>query len=859
MKEEKNSQWVEDLRREHLRGSTRNPGAAALMSFFVMGLGQIYAGHIDRGIALMSVYFGGIFAAVSTYNGGMIYNAVFPLLGAHLMVIATYVLSVIFILLWIYNIKDAYYLSLFSSFRDWFEVERVLLPVIKNSAGLIAQHSRSAGLLTHEATEKSPEPAKVEEQHEDAHVIEVSAQKPAESKPEESGDEDEVESLEPGQVVYTADFGTMKMNGQSWKIYLGMAMIFILIGLWLDKRGNEGGYEANTHFTVTADLGARDTLTVAAISSQSAPVSAISQTRPEPAPSVISEVVKAPEAMPTVVQPPAEVMTAPVVDAPLPFAQGMEMVKAGNYPEAARLFEEDLAANEPDKAQWRVILNSFFRADNMVAYELNLRRYLETYADDTQAWLNLGKLLYDRSELAQASQAIMKGLRSDPENVRGNYLLGSIYLDLKLYPESVTPLEKALTLEPLNIDFNRQLARALSLSGRQSEARRYFQRILSLSPDDAEARQNLQGNIMTGSGEGIVVVQGKGEERIVEKQTAETVDLPVSGKVLFEAGSIIEPPPATEIKPTAAVEDASAPVAAVVSTPAAAVEPVVPAEYVVPAEPVAVSKPAAPVVAVIPSVPPAVAVKPVPAKVEEPAAPPPVIEEPVTEKPVAARPVENVSVAAAPEVVVKSVKEADAAVFKKKIAEQIKKSGLSPSEAQTDSGEDVFRDAVAQEPEKKTLDRKVEEFRKKGAFEFSRGNWEAALPNYLEVLKHSRDAQTYDMIGVIFEKLSMPKDAFDAVERSYKLGRRDAVTLTRLGRLAETTGNFTKGEQYLRQALEMSPHRVDLRIRYAKCLEANGNSSQAIAELEKIAKAGGDSYALKRRAELEIARIKSAR
>ncbi|MDD3147902.1 MAG: tetratricopeptide repeat protein, partial [Candidatus Riflebacteria bacterium] len=113
--------------------------------------------------------------------------------------------------------------------------------------------------------------------------------------------------------------------------------------------------------------------------------------------------------------------------------------------------------------------------------------------------------------------------------------------------------------------------------------------------------------------------------------------------------------------------------------------------------------------------------------------------------------------------------------------------------------------------------------------------------------------------GVIFEKLSMHKDAFDAIERSYKLGRKDSVTLTRLGRLAEVTGNYTKGEEYLRKALEVSPHRVDLRIRYAKCLEANGNAGQAIAELEKISRAGGDSYALKRRAELEINRIKSAK
>jgi len=150
LKEQENNQWFEELRRQHLKGATRNPGAAALMSFFVMGLGQIYAGHIDRGIMLMAIYLGGIFSALSVYSGGIIYNAVFPLLGAHLMVVISYFFSVVFILLWIYNIKDAYYLSLFSSFRDWVEVERVLLPVLQsNAAGLITGASSAAGLFTH--------------------------------------------------------------------------------------------------------------------------------------------------------------------------------------------------------------------------------------------------------------------------------------------------------------------------------------------------------------------------------------------------------------------------------------------------------------------------------------------------------------------------------------------------------------------------------------------------------------------------------------------------------------------------------------------------------------------------------------
>ena len=110
-----NFTWVEDFRREHLKKSARNPGLAALMSFILMGTGQIYAGHIDRGIILLLIHIFSLFAGYNLYSGGFIYEWLMSSIGPHLIIIICYILSVIFILTWIYNIKDAYYLSIFSS------------------------------------------------------------------------------------------------------------------------------------------------------------------------------------------------------------------------------------------------------------------------------------------------------------------------------------------------------------------------------------------------------------------------------------------------------------------------------------------------------------------------------------------------------------------------------------------------------------------------------------------------------------------------------------------------------------------------------------------------------------------------
>lgn len=780
----KKDSWVDDLRRERLKGSSRNPGSAALMSFFVMGLGQIYAGHIDRGIMLMSIYFGGIFAAVSTYNGGIVYNAVFPIIGAHLMVVISYVVSVVFILLWIYNIKDAYYLSLFSSFRDWFEVERVLLPIIQSqSEGYIDGPGKVTGLISH----LSPTVEHiVAEPHQDADVVEISP--PVEDGAEdESADEDEdLQAFKPGQVTYATDFGAMKMSGQSWKLYFGLVLIFILIGLWLDKRGNADADDKANGETLFAFAGELKNSKNHAVD----PVGLLSAPDLSPA-SSIQEIS----------------LSAATEAALLPFARGLEQAKTGNYAAAAKLFEADLTSHEPQKDEWRVILNSFYRADSIVAYELNLRRYLTKFQDDAAAWFNLGKLLYDRQELAQAAQSIVRGLRIDPENVRGNYLLGSIYIDLKLYNDSITYLERSLALEPLNIDFNRQLARALNAAGRVEESKRYFQRILSLSPDDVESAQAATFDpIAVDDQSKVLVVQGNGEARLLERNNVDDSPISGAGKVLFETIPGNEPEPEPSPEEATSVEIPIKPVEATVTVIGASEKSVEAPE------------------------PDKKAMKTIAAP-EKPA------EKPI--KVVAVKP---------PEKLIKPV-EKDQVVVKTLPEKQLE----SPKE-------DVqFRDTLAQENRVNAEDIRIEELRKSGASEFSRGNWEAALPVYLEVLKHKRDAQTYDMVGVIFEKLSMHKDAFESIEHSYRLGRKDSATLNKLGRLAETTGNFKKGELYLNHALQKNPHRVDLRIRYARCLDANGKSEIAIAELEKIIRAGGDSYAVRRRAELEIGKIKSAR
>ena len=858
-----NDNWLNDLRRERLQSTSRNPGAAALMSFFVMGMGQIYAGHIDRGIMLMGFHFSGIFAAYSLYSNGILYEALFPYLGAHLIVMCSYVVSVFFILLWIYNIKDAYYLSLFASFRDWFEVERVLLPLLKEqpgslltgpSAAMLADSSEDydeepvaasqpafAGVVDKVVDSEPPTPSSAPaaevsaavEDAEEADVLEFRVDR--KTQPKKLDKRRQEEKSETAHVVSGRDFEAISAYGSSWRLYAGLVVIFVLVGVWFNNRQAQNVTRSgndSTLFAVSAEMGKNAGPAVESVAPSSTPVDITASTAisllpvatpagSEPPVTVTQpavESVQVSTAIPDETPAAAEAAVLPAKASEPPLLKGLELVRNGSLNEAAAMFEEDLRSAEPSEDSWKVVLNTFYRTDNKVAYELNLRRYLKKYGNDSAAWFNLGKLLYDRNELVQASQAIASGLKADPDNVRGNFLLGSIYSDLKLHEDSAIYLSRAVNIEPLNIEFNRMLARSLAAAGKTQDAVKYYQRVSSLAPDDKEARQAIATSrpemAMAFSADDtddnqVLVVMGKAESRLIEKNREE---LPVQqmGKVLYESSEVDAGQDLVEVKP---VEQPS---------------------------PLPVEKtPTDPINMIAPAV-----------------APPVTVVEKADEKPVVETAPEKVATVAAVEASAVSEPEPE-------VKSVTKGSGISDLEvAKAEPEADALRDTEAVSAPVRANSKKpsrIEEYRQRGSYEFSRGNWEAALPHYLNILKEKKDAQTYDIVGLIFEKLSMNQDAFDAVEHAYKMGMRDSATLAKLGRLAEINGDFKKGEYYLFHALQKIPHRVDLRIRYARCLEANGREEIALKELDKIVRASTDSYAVRRRAELEIQKIRNRR
>ena len=149
----------------------------------------------------------------------------------------------------------------------------------------------------------------------------------------------------------------------------------------------------------------------------------------------------------------------------------------------------------------------------------------------------------------------------------------------------------------------------------------------------------------------------------------------------------------------------------------------------------------------------------------------------------------------------------------------------------------------------------VEKIRKRGAIEFYRGNYKAALPFYFEVLKHKRDAESFEMVGIIFEKLNKLPDAYEAYEHAFELGLTTKKNVINLGLIGEKIGKYEKAQKYLEMAIDKDPVRADVVMSYARILDKQGEF-KAAGEVLAILRDSTTSYAIKKAAEAEYLKMK---
>ncbi|MBF0499854.1 MAG: tetratricopeptide repeat protein [Candidatus Riflebacteria bacterium] len=486
---------LHQLRQERLRHSGRNPGLAALMSFFVMGLGQIYAGHVDRGIMLVFVHIGALICGYSLFARGTIYDYLAGLLSPTAMLAILYLGVAAFILLWIYNIKEAYYLSLFAGYRDWFEVERVLLTGggEENAPRLLSfggpAMPRFDDIRKINADLDVPEtsdvpvhkPVPVHEAIIDEREViptshsrsrfstaspaeEATVRPPAIAAGRRSRRSREIDLLlkEAMKLKRALVYGfviCLLLLVAALMYFLGGGRFQFIKG---DRRTAEELFAVTGEFAapVVASNATLLNMPVAGVSSLALQTMNVSAR-------CASDVLTSGSAL----------FTPPT---------GKEALAS----EAERLEIAVRVTGGAGPDVWSNLLRVLRDLDVPERHEDALKRYLALFPRDIERWVELGKRQYDRRDFVEASRSFIAALGLQPRHARANYLLGSMYRELGMLEEAIPCLQTALSTDPLNPEFNLELGAAYMDARDSRLARKYLQKALSVEYKN-EAAQRL--------------------------------------------------------------------------------------------------------------------------------------------------------------------------------------------------------------------------------------------------------------------------------------------------------------------------------------------------------------------------------
>jgi tetratricopeptide (TPR) repeat protein len=122
---------------------------------------------------------------------------------------------------------------------------------------------------------------------------------------------------------------------------------------------------------------------------------------------------------------------------------------------------------------------------------LHLRRAVSLKPDSVNARIALGTALRESGQLGEAEAQFREILKMDPSSVDGLNHLADILAGQKLYSAAIGYWDKALSLEPGNVDAGIARAVALSENGDQNAATSSLQQIVKTHPDLAVAHFNL--------------------------------------------------------------------------------------------------------------------------------------------------------------------------------------------------------------------------------------------------------------------------------------------------------------------------------------------------------------------------------
>lgn len=173
------------------------------------------------------------------------------------------------------------------------------------------------------------------------------------------------------------------------------------------------------------------------------------------------------------------------------YDNGVAEFHAGHYAAAADLFARAESAS-PGKTQALLYqAKCLVHLQNFTAAESVLRNYLVSFPQSADGLYMLGFVLNRENRPSESLQvytqaaALVRPTGDDLKIVALDYVL------LDDYPDAIKWLEKAVALDPENVDAWYYLGRACYTKGRRDEAWKAFVKVLDLDPQNVKAKNNI--------------------------------------------------------------------------------------------------------------------------------------------------------------------------------------------------------------------------------------------------------------------------------------------------------------------------------------------------------------------------------
>jgi tetratricopeptide (TPR) repeat protein len=173
------------------------------------------------------------------------------------------------------------------------------------------------------------------------------------------------------------------------------------------------------------------------------------------------------------------------------YAQALDFFQAGNYADAARLFEQ-AEAEAPAKSDALLFAaKSYSHLQRFPKADDTLRRYIANNPSSADGLYLLGYNLHRENKPKESLEIYTQAARILPPTGDDLKIVALDYVLLNDTPEAVHWLERAVALDPGNKEAWYFLGRGYYTQSRIPQAREAFEKVLEIDPRDSKAENNL--------------------------------------------------------------------------------------------------------------------------------------------------------------------------------------------------------------------------------------------------------------------------------------------------------------------------------------------------------------------------------